>query len=231
MRTLSNDTTKNGYTSEIAAWLILAEGGNDIGNNGTKGSGIVYIDPIVWRQPHPTVQCEPPCLLVLPPFTLPEIKTFTFPPYKIYLEVGWNISIIFVTTDITASVSSSLIVLIIKSMTIIFIYYTSATETIMLTIPSVTGLTVFVWNVQIDSTVSSSTICFFSSILPLPFVITDDPNLRSSPRVSYTRNIRIITLPSFLYSSGTETSDCSNILVYFIKGPPKPIYYSSCGYM
>lgn len=94
---LFNSTTKDGYTSEIAAWLALSTQGDDIGSgsgdgngNGT-GSDWVTIDPVIWGEPTDsvTVQCYPPCTYVLPPYTLSTPTTFSFPLVTTTLEVGW----------------------------------------------------------------------------------------------------------------------------------------------
>ncbi len=72
---LFNSTSRNGYTSEIAAWLALSTQGEDIGSEPGEGSGIVTIDPDLWSgEPEDpvTVQCHPPCTYVLPPLTLTE---------------------------------------------------------------------------------------------------------------------------------------------------------------
>ncbi|KAL7912414.1 pectate lyase superfamily domain-containing protein, partial [Trichoderma velutinum] len=113
---LFNDTTKNGYTSEIAAWLVLSTSGSDLGNNGSlvggesDGSGFVFLDPTIWSQQKPTVQCSPPCTLILPPVTLSTTTTITFPLYTTSLEVGWTTTTAYVTSDVTASVKESVAV-------------------------------------------------------------------------------------------------------------------------
>lgn len=60
---LFNSTTSDGYTSEIAAWLALSSGGEDIGEGAGGGSGIVTIDPGIWssHSTSATVTCIPPC--------------------------------------------------------------------------------------------------------------------------------------------------------------------------
>ncbi|KAI0384726.1 pectate lyase superfamily protein-domain-containing protein [Hypomontagnella monticulosa] len=89
---LFNSTTKDGYTSEIAAWLALSTGGGDIGSGSGNGSdsGLVTIDPTIWSEPTDsvTIQCYPPCTYVLPPLTLPTNTTFSFPLLTTPLEIG-----------------------------------------------------------------------------------------------------------------------------------------------
>lgn len=65
----SGDTPDGGGTSG---------GGTGSGGNET-GSGIVEVDSNIWSSQNPQVQCEPPCVLVLPPIPLPEPSTMSFP--------------------------------------------------------------------------------------------------------------------------------------------------------
>ncbi|KAM0260057.1 hypothetical protein ACHAQJ_002981 [Trichoderma viride] len=65
-----NDSNQSGYTSEIAAWLMLAsedasqlgDGGGSSGSDSGIGSGVVYVDPQIWSEPaaSQTVGCLPP---------------------------------------------------------------------------------------------------------------------------------------------------------------------------
>ncbi|OOF92665.1 glycoside hydrolase family 55 protein, partial [Aspergillus carbonarius ITEM 5010] len=74
-----NSTTQDGYTSEIAAWLALAQGGEDIGTT-SNTSGSVYIDPSIWNESSPVnVSCWEPCEYILPPIVLPTNTTFIYP--------------------------------------------------------------------------------------------------------------------------------------------------------
>jgi hypothetical protein len=57
----------------------------------SPGSGPpVEIDPVVWDTPTPTVSCIPPCVIILPPFTLPTPTTIVFPPVVTTLTERWN---------------------------------------------------------------------------------------------------------------------------------------------
>lgn len=233
---LFNDTTVNGYTSEVASWLVLSQGGGDLGNNGTLtngsesgGSGTVFIDPTIWGQSSPTVQCYPPCTLVLPPVTLSTTTTITFPPYTTSLEVGWTTTETFVTSDTTASVSGASTVYVTISTTETLSYYTAVTESTVLTIPPVIGTEIPVWNVPINSTINSTIIYPFSSILPSPFVITDDPDPEQSSGVSHSKNTRTITPPPYPYTSTKGTRDPAFPSISFTRGPPKPTCLIGCG--
>ncbi|PGH16891.1 hypothetical protein AJ80_05035 [Polytolypa hystricis UAMH7299] len=89
---LLGDTLSNGYTSEAAAWLVLALKGN-IGSDPDEdsGSGVVFIDLEIWDGAAGivTIQCSAHLTYVLPPLSLPEPTAITFPPYTTLLEVGW----------------------------------------------------------------------------------------------------------------------------------------------
>ncbi|RYP20218.1 hypothetical protein DL765_002892 [Monosporascus sp. GIB2] len=68
---LFNVTTRNGYTSNVAAWLALALGGGGRGRSlepgSDEGSGVVYIDPGLWKDKGGdgtvTIQRYDPCNL------------------------------------------------------------------------------------------------------------------------------------------------------------------------
>ncbi|RHZ61554.1 hypothetical protein CDV55_100232, partial [Aspergillus turcosus] len=103
---LFNSSTRNGYTSEIAAWLALSEQGEDIGSEPGEGSGVVTIDPDLWSgEPGDpvTMQCFPPCTYVLPPLTLTEETTFEYPPLTTSITVGYNST---TTFEVTASTTT-----------------------------------------------------------------------------------------------------------------------------
>lgn len=62
--------------------------------NGGTGEP-VYIDPWIWGpedpDPTPVVGCDPPCLVVLPPYTLPAPTTMTCPPLTTTFTKSWTI--------------------------------------------------------------------------------------------------------------------------------------------
>jgi glucan 1,3-beta-glucosidase len=84
---LANSTTLNGYTSEIAAWLELARGGDRIGASGND-SGVVTIDPSLWSDKTASVACWDPCTYVLPPLTLDADTTFVYPKLTTDIKIG-----------------------------------------------------------------------------------------------------------------------------------------------
>lgn len=63
----------------------------DTGTGGGAGGGPpVSIDPSIWHEPTPVVSCIPPCIVVLPPYTLSEATVIDFPSnYQgIHRDVG-----------------------------------------------------------------------------------------------------------------------------------------------
>lgn len=66
-----------------------SSGGGDP-RGGRAGLPVVYIDPSIWTEEAPVIQCEPPCSFVLPPLALGSPTTVSFPPLTTSLEVAWT---------------------------------------------------------------------------------------------------------------------------------------------
>ena len=66
------------------------------------GGSIVYIDPIIFLEPNPEVAGNPPCILVIPPSTMPTPTTISFAPINTWMVVGQT-----VITAVTPSPSKS----------------------------------------------------------------------------------------------------------------------------
>ncbi|KAI1847023.1 hypothetical protein JX266_006898 [Neoarthrinium moseri] len=81
---------QDGYTSEISAWLVLAEGGGGICGLGDSknGSGVVYIDPTIFVEPSPTIGCFPPCTFVFPPSSVVTSAVITPKPVTTSIVIG-----------------------------------------------------------------------------------------------------------------------------------------------
>ncbi|KAI1114872.1 pectate lyase superfamily protein-domain-containing protein [Nemania sp. NC0429] len=78
---------QSGYTTEISAWLVLAGDGSSICSSGSGGgSGVVYIDPIIFVEPDPVVACSPPCTFVFPTSPLPAATIITPPPFELPVD-------------------------------------------------------------------------------------------------------------------------------------------------
>lgn len=156
----SNSTTRNGFTSEIAAWLALSTGSDTIGSN-DDDSGIVYIDPRLWGEPDDDrhVSCNEPCTYVLPPMTLPIPGTWHYPSLVTGIGVGIDIprNIVYLgtTTNTTTHITT--------------------TTTTTISIPPYHGNVVPFWNVVIPSGVNSSVFTPTPSIIHPAFNITWPP--------------------------------------------------------
>ncbi|KAL1835120.1 hypothetical protein VTK73DRAFT_6240 [Phialemonium thermophilum] len=137
-------------------------GGGD--GNGDGGGDIVYIDPLIWGQPDPTVFCQPPCTLVLPPWPVDGgLTTISFPPATETIEETWP------------ETSDGLLV------------YASSTTTVTITLEAVTASVVNVSNIVIPTTATTTTggvvvlLTVTSSVDPPPTTITE-----SSHHVTWT---------------------------------------------
>ncbi|KAH0282303.1 hypothetical protein KCU62_g9823, partial [Aureobasidium sp. EXF-3399] len=158
-----NSTTKDGYTSEIAAWLALSTGGEDVGQDVGEGSGYVTIDPTIYSMPTAsvTVHCIPPCTYVMPPLTLASPTTFNFPLLTTSLEVGW----------LTSSAGTT--------------SYVDILQTTVITIPAVTASVIPVYDVIVTN---NQTIFYLTpSIVPSPFNITDRNTISGTTHPPNTR--------------------------------------------
>ncbi|RDW92917.1 uncharacterized protein DSM5745_00239 [Aspergillus mulundensis] len=96
---------QHGYCPSEVCNNGTTSGGSGDGSgsgSGTGGdTGIVYVDPGVWLEPSPTVGCEPPCTLLLPPISLATPVTVTWPAYDIGIYSSSGSRTITVTTIIT----------------------------------------------------------------------------------------------------------------------------------
>ncbi|KAI0103923.1 pectate lyase superfamily protein-domain-containing protein [Nemania sp. FL0031] len=163
---LFNSTTKDGYTSEIAAWLALSTTGENIGSGqgNDSNSGTVTIDPLIWSEPTDsvTIQCYPPCTYVLPPLTLPTPTTFSFPAWTGPLEIGWTTVQTFTYLGTVTTTTG----------------YVSVITTTTISIPAVTTSIIPVSNVNVTN---NSTVIFpIPSIVPTPFIITDPASINGT---------------------------------------------------
>ncbi|KAI0865017.1 hypothetical protein F4860DRAFT_527723 [Xylaria cubensis] len=79
----------SGNTPDGLGNATSGDPGGSGGNSGGQGEGsdsIVYIDPSIWGESEPVINCEPPCTFILPPLPLSKPSTVTFPPYS----TGWT---------------------------------------------------------------------------------------------------------------------------------------------
>ena len=191
-------------------------GSGQSGSSDGDSSAVVYIDPIIWTQGGPVINCEPPCVFIFPPLVLPTETTITFPPYITSLDVAWSAST----------------------------GWTSIVETTTLMIPPVTTTVISAWEYTVTDPNSASTVTSFlyvtSSVLPPPFVITDNPNPETSPGINNPPVTRTITPPPYPYTFTTSSNDDGNPtststgaavfpIVTYKPGKPGPVCRSGCG--
>lgn len=98
-----DDDTKKSRTSHyqdlkmggVVNWAVdlesfSSDGGGISGGNGTiGGQQVFYIDPSVWDEENPSMNCDAPCYLILPPWQLPEPSVVTPPAVTTTLDVAW----------------------------------------------------------------------------------------------------------------------------------------------
>jgi glucan 1,3-beta-glucosidase len=227
-----NDTTRNGFTSEIAAWLALSTGGADIGDNG-EDSGVVYIDPIIWTEPEndTVIQCYPPCTYVLPPTTLPSEATFVYPTIVTTIGVGYQIPYTFsynntVSTTTTWIQTSTVSTISIPAVTTSIVPFSNVpigngTTSIVITpMPSIiqTGFNITWPPFTTNSTTFSSTIVSF---YPPPWPATDAENTATGGTTTTTTTsssktttlIGVITSHPVTHTRGAPKPKCTNSAV------------------
>ncbi|KAJ6782792.1 hypothetical protein PWT90_04149 [Aphanocladium album] len=215
----NKDTTRIGYTSEIAAWLVLALGGANLGTDPhASGSQDVYIDPGIWSSKSPTMSCVPPCTYILPKWPLGSETTIKFPPSTTSLEVGWTTTTTYTGFDGVVSNTTA---------------YVSVTVTTVLTVPDVTTSEVDVSNVAIPPGVDSTVIYPTTSVLPPPFVITDDSDPESNG-ANHPVNTRTITPKPWPWTDVPTSTTTSHvgivpIIITHTSGPPGPLCTAGCG--
>ena len=113
------------------------------------GSGTALVPPDIWTKPNPGVQCEPPCVLVLPPYPLPSPTTINFPPLVT--------QIIIQTTIVQGGSTTTSLV----------------TEDTIIPIPPLTTTAIDVWAISVfSSDTTVATITAVESVRPPSFVIT-----------------------------------------------------------
>ncbi|KAI4724637.1 pectin lyase-like protein [Aureobasidium sp. EXF-10728] len=220
---LSKDTQEQ-YTTEVSVWTPLGDTGADIGGfipgngDGVTQDGndtYVYIDPSVWGEDTPTIQCEPPCTFVLPPYQLSTTTTISFPPFTTSLDVAWTTTLTFKGSDGKTTTSKTV---------------TRTIQRTTLSIPPVTTTAIPFWEVPYPNPTANdpngTVIYITQSIQPTPFVITDDPNPQNKTGVSHPVNTRTITPPPYPYSFSTPTPRTTPTTTTKSSTTPVPIIVS-----
>ncbi|EEP77206.1 predicted protein [Uncinocarpus reesii 1704] len=202
------------------------EGANPDGSD--SGSGDVFISPNIFTESEPNIACVAPCTFILPPIPLGSSTTISFPPYSTSLEVAWPTTITITLPGGAVSTSTGLGRTILNT---------------TLTIPPVTTTVIEVWNwILTDIEVTSTSHKITSSILPPPFVITDNQTVITvtrpvestsgttsttdvvPPVTVITRPVttRTITPPPFPWWSVNPVESPLPTLTY-TQGPPSPL--------
>ncbi|KEY73171.1 hypothetical protein S7711_04137 [Stachybotrys chartarum IBT 7711] len=199
-----------------------SENPDDPGGGQGEGSGMVYIDPEIWEEDSPEVNCWPPCTLVMPPLSLETPITISLPPYETSLDVAWSGS------D----------------------GWHSTIQTTTLTIPVMTITTVEVWHITVRETRTATesrsnvwaTYFITPSIYPPTFVITNDLPETTNDGVTRPPGTRTITPPPWPWTftppdpeatttrSNTPDEDLPEFpVVTWRPGDPGPRCRSGCG--
>jgi hypothetical protein len=162
---------------------------------------VVYIDPTIWSQSAPTVQCSAPCIMVLPTSQLPSATTITFEPYITSLEVGYLL-----TLTMAGKVTTT---------------FVGSTTTTTLSIPPLSIAAIEWWNVAVDSSSALSGIVPTPSIVIPPFTITD----QYPPGITQPPSTRTINLPPYPFQGDGLPGSSSTYANYSYLLPP--ITYAS----
>jgi hypothetical protein len=113
------------------------------------GSGIVVLDPSVWKSPSPTAACYPPCTFVFPSQTLSSAQTITVPPATETIK------------EILSGTSNGNLVM------------TTIIKTTTITIPVITTTILGIYEFNWTDSGSSTVIPLTSSVTPPPMTITE----------------------------------------------------------
>ncbi|EYB21918.1 hypothetical protein FG05_11578 [Fusarium graminearum] len=140
---------------------IPGDGNDGDGNGGGNGGGngdddVVYIDPNIWDSDKPTAGCQPPCTLVLPPWSLSTKTTITFPVITETLKETWP--------ETTNGVTK----------------YRTTTITVRITLPPLTTSKIGVSNIVLTESISKP-IPVRGSVIPPPVTLTEPTH-----RITYT---------------------------------------------
>ncbi|KAJ6151665.1 hypothetical protein N7470_006793 [Penicillium chermesinum] len=98
-----DDTTKDTRTSYYKGlnlggtvdWAVdLQSFTDDSGGGGNSlDQQIFYVDPSVWEDDNPAMNCEAPCVLVLPPWPFAPGSVYHRPPHTTTLDVAWSVNV------------------------------------------------------------------------------------------------------------------------------------------
>jgi hypothetical protein len=125
-------------------------------------NSVVYIDPEIWNSADPTINCEPPCTFVLPPWTLSTTTTINIDPLTQTFEDTWPIT------------SDGLI------------EYTTVTTVTVITFPAIVTTMIPVSNIIWDPVGGSSSVADIYSSFDVPGVtMTEGPGPNGQSGLTY----------------------------------------------
>jgi chitinase len=82
-------------------WAIDLQDFTGDDSSGGVGSAVVSVSPDIWNAPNPGATCEPPCILLLPPYPLSSTTTVTWPSLTTTLLSSSAGAVYVVTTTIS----------------------------------------------------------------------------------------------------------------------------------
>ena len=94
--TAANDDVDGGRIASIAAEVATmtdqapAPADTQAESPETSTDPNIYYLPALWSVPTPAVACQPPCNIVLPPYTLSTSTVFSFDPFTTVLTEKWS---------------------------------------------------------------------------------------------------------------------------------------------
>ncbi|KAF2738965.1 hypothetical protein EJ04DRAFT_8073 [Polyplosphaeria fusca] len=169
-------------------WSVDYDSGSGSGDTGNTSEPTfpndVFPPPEIWRNPYPTVLCEPPCTIVIPGYTLSSMTTISWPAYTTTL-----ISISGGNTNKVTTIVPTLINGTPTSTQMTFLTISggsTATITTTVSIPPVTTSIINFWPVSVEPTDHPSWIFQpVPSLIPPALTLSAPPGLLPFPPTHY----------------------------------------------
>ncbi|KAJ5121673.1 uncharacterized protein N7515_009634 [Penicillium bovifimosum] len=202
-----DDTTKDSRTSYYKGlnlggtvdWAVDLQSftGDSAGSGGGSSldQQIFYVDPSVWEDDKPAMNCEAPCVLVLPPWPLSPSAVYHRPVHTTTLDVAWTTTIDVTGTDGDVTPTTTI---------------TRILQQTSIQGPAVTLTELPMANVNITVPINGTSNLTFVPIPRLPeqvVTITDDPNPLSQSGVTHSPVTRSVTLPPWPHITNLYVPD------------------------